>query len=121
MPTGFSSQDTAGPMARTVTDAAKLLGVLAGFDEKDSATASIATMTSLGATFEGCEIPSLGVLNNHGTYLNTYLADKDFGPGVSDSKAQSSARSRAEAARAGGRAAAERVADAPVGRAGVIG
>jgi amidase len=31
-------QDTAGPMARTVTDAAKLLGVLAGFDEKDPAT-----------------------------------------------------------------------------------
>jgi len=31
-------QDTAGPMARTVTDAAKLLGVIAGFDEKDPAT-----------------------------------------------------------------------------------
>src|SRR5205807_2022551 len=31
-------QDTAGPLARTVTDAAKLLGVLAGFDEKDPAT-----------------------------------------------------------------------------------
>lgn len=33
-----ADQDTAGPMARTVTDAAKLLGVLAGFDEKDPAT-----------------------------------------------------------------------------------
>src|SRR5438067_7283685 len=32
-------QDTAGPLARTVTDAAKLLGVIAGFDEKDPATA----------------------------------------------------------------------------------
>ena len=31
-------QDTAGPIARTVTDAAKLLGVLAGFDAKDPAT-----------------------------------------------------------------------------------
>jgi len=33
------SQDTAGPMARTVTDAAILLGVLAGIDPTDSITA----------------------------------------------------------------------------------
>jgi amidase len=33
------SQDTAGPMARTVTDAAILLGALAGVDPQDSATA----------------------------------------------------------------------------------
>ncbi len=32
------SQDTAGPMARTVADAAILLGALAGVDEMDSAT-----------------------------------------------------------------------------------
>ncbi len=32
------TQDTAGPMTRTVKDAAILLGVLAGFDESDSAT-----------------------------------------------------------------------------------
>ena len=32
------SQDTAGPMARTVTDAAILLGALAGIDPSDSAT-----------------------------------------------------------------------------------
>ena len=32
------SQDTAGPMARTVTDAAILLGALTGVDKKDSAT-----------------------------------------------------------------------------------
>src|SRR5712692_786396 len=38
-----ADQDTAGPMARTVTDAAKLLGVLAGFDEKDQATAACRT------------------------------------------------------------------------------
>ena len=36
------SQDTAGPMARTVTDAAILLGCLAGPDESDPATAESA-------------------------------------------------------------------------------
>jgi amidase len=34
------SQDTAGPMARTVADAAALLGVLAGADSRDTATAA---------------------------------------------------------------------------------
>jgi amidase len=34
------SQDTAGPLTRTVTDAAILLGVLAGLDGDDSATAA---------------------------------------------------------------------------------
>jgi amidase len=38
-----ADQDTAGPMARTVTDAAKLLGVLAGFDGKDPATRACLT------------------------------------------------------------------------------
>jgi amidase len=33
-----ADQDTAGPLARTVTDAALLLGVLAGFDAADAAT-----------------------------------------------------------------------------------
>jgi amidase len=36
------SQDTAGPMARTVRDAAILLGVLAGTDSDDAATAAAA-------------------------------------------------------------------------------
>jgi amidase len=36
------SQDTAGPMARTVTDAAILLGVIAGVDPRDRATAASA-------------------------------------------------------------------------------
>jgi amidase len=37
IPIAFS-QDTAGPMARTVADAALLLGVLTGYDEADPAT-----------------------------------------------------------------------------------
>jgi amidase len=39
IPIAFS-QDTAGPMARTVTDAAVLLGALTGVDEADPATAA---------------------------------------------------------------------------------
>src|SRR5438067_3416029 len=38
-----ADQDTAGPLARTVTDAARLLGVLAGFDPADPATAACLT------------------------------------------------------------------------------
>ncbi|HXI50416.1 MAG TPA: amidase [Candidatus Saccharimonadales bacterium] len=40
-----SSQDSAGPMTRTVTDAAVLLGILAGADPRDSATQAAAPHT----------------------------------------------------------------------------
>ena len=115
-------QDTAGPMARTVTDAAKLLGVLAGFDQADPATQpcltpgkclsdytpfldpnalagahiavpknpywtsfglganrttlmndAIALMTAMGATFEDCDLPDQGALNN----FNSCLTESD--------------------------------------------
>jgi amidase len=44
------SQDTAGPMTRTVTDAAILLGALAGYDASDSATKGLAGKTPLDYT-----------------------------------------------------------------------
>lgn len=43
------SQDTAGPMARTVADAAILLGALAGADPRDPATAAIGDRLPLTA------------------------------------------------------------------------
>ena len=44
------SQDTAGPMARTVTDAAILLGALTGIDIRDSATKLSKEATSIDYT-----------------------------------------------------------------------
>ena len=36
-----STQDTAGPMARSVLEAAKVLKIISGFDDKDTATKNI--------------------------------------------------------------------------------
>jgi amidase len=44
------SQDTAGPMARTVQDASILLTALAGFDPRDSATAEMKSRPALDYT-----------------------------------------------------------------------
>jgi len=44
------SQDTAGPMARTVSDLAILLTALAGFDERDPATAEMKSKPALDYT-----------------------------------------------------------------------
>ena len=46
------SQDTAGPMARTVTDAAILLGALAGIDGDDAATAEQPRQRSTPTTLQ---------------------------------------------------------------------
>jgi amidase len=45
-----ASQDTAGPMARSVADAAALLTVLAGYDPEDPATEPMKSRTSLDYT-----------------------------------------------------------------------
>ena len=43
------SQDTAGPMARTVADATILLGTLTGIDARDAATSDLAVVHKLVA------------------------------------------------------------------------
>jgi amidase len=65
------SQDTAGPMARTVRDAAILLGVLTGVDARDSATAASAghARTDYTAVLDrnGLRGARLGVARKHFT------------------------------------------------------
>nr|MBP6508823.1 glutamyl-tRNA amidotransferase [Opitutaceae bacterium] len=53
-----ASQDTAGPMTRTVRDAAVLLGVLAGRDSRDAATQAIPENLPMDFT-QGLELPAL--------------------------------------------------------------
>jgi amidase len=63
------SQDTAGPMTRTVRDAAILLGVLAGIDASDEATASakdhIAADYTTSLDANGLQGAKIGVARNH--------------------------------------------------------
>ena len=62
------SQDTAGPMARTVRDAAILLGAMAGADPNDPATTGItdwpSDMTS-GLAADGLHGKRIGVIRNY--------------------------------------------------------
>lgn len=62
------SQDTAGPMCRSVTDAALLLGALAGVDPNDAATAgsrgNVRTDYTAGLTPDGLRGARLGVARN---------------------------------------------------------
>ncbi|HYL55292.1 MAG TPA: amidase [Gemmatimonadales bacterium] len=63
------SQDTAGPMARTVADAATLLGVLTGVDSRDDATAASAgqSRSDYGSFLDptGLKGARLGVCRSH--------------------------------------------------------
>ena len=62
------SQDTAGPMARTVTDAALLLSALAGGDARDAATAPAASQARDYTRFlqaDGLRGKRLGVVRSH--------------------------------------------------------
>jgi len=63
------SQDTAGPMARTVADAAALLGVLAGRDARDAATGQIPSGTPADYTKfldeDGLRGARLGILRKN--------------------------------------------------------
>lgn len=56
-----SSLDQAGPMARTVEDAAIMLGAMAGFDEKDSTSADMAVPDFTAALNRGVKGMKIGL------------------------------------------------------------
>jgi amidase len=64
-----ASQDTAGPMARSVADAAALLTVLAGYDPDDPATESLKSLAPLDYTQflrrDGLKGVRIGVMRQH--------------------------------------------------------
>lgn len=68
-------QDTAGPMTRTVRDAALLLNVLAGPDERDAMTAQaiVAKDYTFGLTPNALKGKRLGVLNSLSGYNRQVL------------------------------------------------
>ncbi|MBT2663235.1 amidase family protein [Bacillus sp. ISL-45] len=73
------SQDTAGPMARNVTDAALLLGVLAGIDKEDAATfkseGRIEQDYSLFLDSEGLKGARIGIVKNPS---NDFLTSDEY-------------------------------------------
>jgi amidase len=83
------SQDTAGPMARTVADAAALLGALAGSDPRDAATASADTKGrrdySPALVREGLRGARIGVVRNRLFGYNA-AADALAGQAIADMK-----------------------------------
>ncbi len=77
-----ASQDTAGPMARTVTDAAILLGALAGPDARDAATLkakgrglSVDRPLLDGATLKGARLGVARKLFNAGPHVDGLMAE----------------------------------------------
>ena len=62
------SQDTAGPMARTVRDAAILLGAMAGVDPNDPVTADVPALPAnfaVDLSFDGLRGKRIGVIRNY--------------------------------------------------------
>ena len=82
-----SSQDTAGPMAHSVTDAALLLNAIAGSDAADPATAQAARhMTDFTAGLDSASLKGkrIGVLRNY--VGNDPRVEKVFDAAVADLK-----------------------------------
>lgn len=78
-----ADQDTAGPIARTVEDAALMLGVLAGFDAADPATAACLTPGKCLSDYtkfldkhalRGARIAALPIPNSRAAIMNAAIA-----------------------------------------------